>query len=76
VLLADLDAQVAAADAKIARLLPDTPFAPLITVPGWGMIRAGNYGAAVGDPGRWPTARQLPRLPPVPGPVRVGREAS
>ena len=30
-------------------------------MPGWGTIRAGNYGAAVGDPGRWPGARQLYR---------------
>ena len=28
-LLADLDAQIAAAEAQMARLLPDTPFAPL-----------------------------------------------
>ena len=61
VLLADLDAQIAAAEAKMAGLLPDTPFAPLITVPGWGTVRAANYGAAVGDPGRWPGARQLYR---------------
>ena len=49
VLLACLDAQIAAAEAKMARLLPDTPFAPLTTVPGWGTVRAANYGAAVGD---------------------------
>ena len=60
-LLACLDAQIAAAEAKIAALVPDTPFAVLLTVPGWGTIRAGNYGAAVGDPGRWPGARQLYR---------------
>ncbi len=30
-------------------------------VPGWGTIRAGNYGAAVGDPRRWPGASQLYR---------------
>jgi transposase len=60
-LLADLDAQIAAAEAKMATLLPDTPFARLITVPGWGTIRAGNYAAAVGDPQRWPSARQLYR---------------
>jgi hypothetical protein len=35
-LLADLDAQIGAAEAQIARLLPHTPFAPLTTVPGWG----------------------------------------
>jgi transposase len=60
-LLADLDAQIAAAEAKIAQLLPDTPFTPLTTVPGWGVVRAANYGAAVGDPGRWAGARQLYR---------------
>jgi transposase len=42
-------------------LLPITPFAWLTTVPGWGTIRAGNYGAAVGDPDRWPSHRQLYR---------------
>jgi transposase len=60
-LLAELDGQIAAAEAQIAKLLPDTPFAVLLTVPGWGTIRAGNYGAAVGDPRRWPGARQLYR---------------
>jgi len=60
-LLADLDGQIATAEAKIAHLLPETPFAPLTTVPGWGVVRAANYGAAVGDPGRWPGARQLYR---------------
>jgi transposase len=59
VLLACLDAQIAAAEAQMARLLPDTPFAPLTRVPGWGTVCAGNYGAAVGDLGRWLGARQL-----------------
>lgn len=61
VLLACLNNQIAAAEAQMARLLPDTPFAPLTTVPGWGTVRAANYGAAVGDPHRWPGARQLYR---------------
>jgi transposase len=60
-LLAELDGQIVAAEAHIAKLLPDTPFAVLLTVPGWGTIRAGNYGAAVGHPRRWPGARQLYR---------------
>jgi transposase len=60
-LLADLDAQVVAAETKMAALLPASPFATLTTVPGWGTVRAGNYGAAVGDPGRWPGPRQLYR---------------
>jgi transposase len=61
VLLGCLDVQIAAAEAKLAQLLPDTPFAPLTTVPGWGTVRAANYGAAVGDLDRWPGARQLYR---------------
>jgi transposase len=61
VLLACLDAQIVAAEAKLAQLLPDTPFAPLTTVPGWGTVRAANYGAAVGDLDRWPGASQLYR---------------
>ena len=60
-LLAGLDTQIHAAEAELAKLLPQTPFAPLLTVPGWGTVRAGNYGAAVGDPHRWPGARQLYR---------------
>ena len=60
-LLSDLDGQVAAAETQMALLLPATPFAPLTTVPGWGTVRAGSYGAAVGDPCRWPGAQQLYR---------------
>lgn len=60
-LLTSLQEQVRAADASMAKLLPDTPFAPLLTVPGWGVVRAGSYGAAVGDPARWPSPRQLYR---------------
>jgi transposase len=60
-LLADLDAQVAAAEAELARLLPVSPFQPLTTVPGWGVVRASGYGAGVGDPARWPGPRQIYR---------------
>ena len=61
VLMADLDAQVAAAEAELAALLPRRPFAPLTTVPGWGVVRASSYAAAVGNPARWPGPRQLYR---------------
>jgi transposase len=61
VLLGCLNAQIVAAEARMAQLLPDTPFAPLTTVPGWGTVRAANYGAAVGDLDRWPGACQLYR---------------
>ena len=30
-------------------------------MPGWGVVRAGNYGAALGDPARWPGPRQVYR---------------
>ena len=60
-LLADLDAQTAAADARIAAILPATRYQVLTTVPGWGPLRAAGYGAAVGDPDRWPSARQIYR---------------
>lgn len=60
-LLTDLDAQVETAAGELARLVPLSPFAPLLTVGGWAAVRAGNYGAAVGDPSRWPGPRQLYR---------------
>jgi transposase len=60
-LLAELDRQVLAAEAVLARLLPASPFHTLTSVPGWGCVRAGNYGAALGDPARWPGPRQVYR---------------
>lgn len=60
-LLADIDAQIAIADREIEALLPVTPFGVLRSAPGWGPIRVAAYGAAVGDPERWPSHRQLYR---------------
>lgn len=60
-LLADLDAQVDQATEQLARLLPSSPFAPLLTVPGWAAVRAGNYGGALGDPARFDNHRQIYR---------------
>jgi transposase len=60
-LLAAFDAQVAEADKHLASLLPRTPFAVLCSGPGWRVVRAATYGAAVGDPDRWPSARQVHR---------------
>jgi transposase len=60
-LLAELDRHVLAAEAELARLLPASPFRTLTSVPGWGCVRAGNYGAALGDPLRWPGPRQIYR---------------
>jgi hypothetical protein len=61
-LLAAFEAQVAEADQRLAALLPRTPFAVLCSGPGWRVVRAATYGAAVGDPDRW---RERP--PPLPG---------
>jgi transposase len=60
-LLADLDVQVDHATEQLTRLLPLTPFASLLTVPGWGPVRAGNYGGALGDPTRFENHRQVYR---------------
>jgi transposase len=60
-LLGELDRQVLAAETELARLLPASPFHTLTSVPGWGCVRAGNYGAALGDPARWPGPRQVYR---------------
>lgn len=60
-LLADLDAQICAAEAELARLVPSSPFATLTSVPGWGVVRTSNYAAALGDPGRWPGPKQIYR---------------
>jgi transposase len=60
-LLKTLEEQIAESEAHVADLLPLTPFAVLTTVPGWATVRAGAYGAAVGDPDRWPGPRQIYR---------------
>jgi transposase len=60
-LMADLDAQVADAETELARLLPLSPFDTLTSVPGWGVVRASNYAAALGDPTRWPGSKQIYR---------------
>ncbi|MEU4418680.1 IS110 family transposase [Nocardia salmonicida] len=61
ILLAQLDDQVTAAETAMASLLPASPFATLTSTPGWAVVRAANYAAAVGDPHRWPGPRQLYR---------------
>ncbi|MFJ5957599.1 IS110 family transposase [Paenarthrobacter sp. NPDC092416] len=60
-LLEELSSQITAAEAQFARLLPLSPFATLTTTPGWGLVRAGNYGGALGDPARWPGPSQIYR---------------
>lgn len=60
-LVADLDDQIQSAEAALAVLLPRSPYATLTSVPGWGVVRASNYAAALGDPQRWPGSRQIYR---------------
>lgn len=60
-LLSDLDAQVEAATAQLARLVPLSPFKTLTTVPGWGAVRVGQYGGALGEPTRFDNHRQIYR---------------
>jgi transposase len=60
-LLERLESHANEAEGRIARLLPATPFEVLTTTPGWATVRAGSYGAALGEPARWPTARQVYR---------------
>lgn len=61
VLLQELDGQVSKATTHIGGLIPATPYAVLRTGPGWGDARVGAYAAAVGDPARWPSHRQIYR---------------
>lgn len=60
-LLADLDSRINDAETELARLLPLSPFGTLTSVPGWGVVRASNYAAALGDPARWPGHKQIYR---------------
>lgn len=60
-LLADLDSQVEAATEQLAKLVPLSPFKTLTTVPGWGAVRVGQYGGALGDQTRFGTSRQVYR---------------
>jgi transposase len=60
-LLADLERQIAEAETQLARLVPGSPFRTLTSVPGWGVIRAARYGAALGDPARWRGSAQVYR---------------
>lgn len=60
-LLTDLDTQVEQAESQLDRLLPASPFRTLTSVPGWGVVRAGNYAGALGDPARFTNPRQVYR---------------
>lgn len=60
-LLEDLEDQIDTAEARIAALLPSTDYQILTTTPGWGVIRAASYAAALGPPSRWASAAKIYR---------------
>lgn len=60
-LLDVLNGQIHQAEQHLMVLLPDTPAGVLISLPGVGVVRASNYGAALGDPSRFLNADQAYR---------------
>ena len=74
VLLACLDVQIAGAEAKLAQLLPDTPFAPLTSVPGWGMVAPPITAplSVILTAGREPASSTAPPVCPLPSMSRLG----
>ena len=60
-LLRELEREIGVAEQELAILLPDSPFRTMSSVPGWGVVRAGNYAGALGDPDRWPGPAQIYR---------------
>jgi transposase len=55
-LLRSVELEIAAAEAVLAEVLPDTPAAVLLTLPGVAVVRASNYGAGIGEPTRFANA--------------------
>jgi transposase len=61
-LLGTFDRAIAAAEEGLTEVLPRTPSGILTTMPRVGVVRASSYGAALGDPSRFPTAAQVYRM--------------
>jgi transposase len=55
-LLDALDDEIGRAEAALSDVLASTPAGVLTSLPGIGTVRASAYGAAVGDPDRFPNA--------------------
>ena len=55
-LLDALDSEIRRAEEALAGVLGSTPAAVLTSLPGVGVVRASAYGAAIGDPWRFPHA--------------------
>jgi transposase len=56
VVLDMLNNQIDQAEQHLAAVLPNTPAGVLTSLPGVGVVRASNYGAALGDPDRFANA--------------------
>jgi len=55
-LLETVGAEVGQAEGLLGQMLDQTPAGVLTTLPGIGVVRASNYGAALGDPNRFANA--------------------
>jgi transposase len=55
-LLEALGDEIRRAEDELAGVLDATPAGMLVSLPGVGVVRASAYGAAIGDPGRFPNA--------------------
>lgn len=62
VLLASFDAAIEGAESELEQILPHTPAGILTTIPRVAVVRASNYGAALGDPSRFRTSAQVYRM--------------
>lgn len=61
-LLGRLDWTIEETEHALAEVLPSTPAGILTTIPRVAVVRASDYGAALGDPGRFRTAAQVYRM--------------
>ena len=55
-LLEAIGAEIRRAEDELAAVLDATPAGVLVSLPGVGVVRASSYGAAIGDPRRFPNA--------------------
>jgi transposase len=55
-LLGGLETEIGAAESALGEVLGDSPAGILTTRPGVAVVRASNYGAGIGDPGRFANA--------------------
>jgi transposase len=61
-LLAAFDQAIERAESELEEILPTTPAGILTTIPRVAVVRASNYGGALGDPSRFRTAAQVYRM--------------